>query len=264
MLTPPALVQGDGYVLESGMYTEGMADPLRFIGNKTLRAALPSKEALLAAVANTTARHIHGMWVRPMDFEVPDSIAALNAELFRLAGLDALPPSAWAPEGFMAPTVKAESGIDGTVLNNCFPPSRTFGTSRRRGVPRDAFVVSNHAVVPTARTMQMGDSIDALTHLARAASTQWRYDKLAALIRRRVSRGGYRDLEDAKSTILFLDPERKPGYWHKRIIPDDPMSAMVEGAITTADLTRGVVQLKSGYYEDPWVQITLPNYIRNQ
>lgn len=246
------------------MYTEGMADPLRFICNATLRAALPSKEALLAAVANTTARHIHGLWVRPMDFEAPESITALNGELFRLAGLDALPASAWAPEGFMAATLKAEGVIDSTVLNNYFPPSRTFGTSGRRGVPKDAFVVSNHAVVPAARTMQMGDSIDALTHMARAASTQWRYDKLAALIRRRVARGGYRDLEDAKTTILFLDPDRKPGYWHKRIVPDDPMSAMVEGAITVADLTRGTVQLKSGYYEDPWVQVTLPNYIRSQ
>lgn len=67
----------------------------------------------------------------------------------------------------------------------------------------------------------------------RGALSQWRYDTLNRLL---VGNYGNIDFATAREIITFLAPNRTPGYWTDTLIPNDPMSAVVEGHLVVADL----------------------------
>lgn len=69
------------------------------------------------------------------------------------------------------------------------------------------------------------------------------------------------DFEMVKTVISFLSPEVTPGYWNDYLIPDEPMSAQVEGVICAADLQAKLFATKGGYWSDGWLHLTLPAYV---
>ena len=226
-------------------------DPLQYInGNeKKLKALLPSAE-FIRQHAGEGVQWLDGAFVRGTEYDYPTAYLAYNAKLLQLAGLR-YNSSAFAPNAHLFANFTDERAVQNNLLDNYFPPPRTAPGSNP-----DFVVVSNLALIPDVRITMMNDGSDLLQALGGSA-IQWRYDMLHSLVQAAV---GTIDLEKAKELILFLAPDRSPGFWTDYLHPDNPMSAQIEGSITVADLVTREMHVKAGYFTDAWIGVHLLAY----
>lgn len=227
-------------------------DPLRFVESKALRAALPTA-AWLHNNTGSAAVWRNGTYARAQSYAYPAGVGDYNRGLFSLA-LQPYNASAFGPAGsYVFGTWEDDKKQTRSLLNDYFPPSRVRPTD-------DFVVVSNIAIVPEMRLSQMAPASDLLTLTEESA--QWRYDRLADELA--AVRGETLGPDDAKEVITFLSPDRTPGYWNNTLVPGEPMTAQIEGAISVIDLRSAdaiVLHSKTGYWTDNWVQVSLNKYV---
>ena len=266
---------GGGAIIEaaaSGTDEQFTRAPLAWVSNKELLAALPSADFVTSH--SPLAGMLHdGLIVRDIAYEYPDEFTAFNNGTLRAVG--APMPSTSDPWGPVGQTFKSWEEEDERLkvwraaagARERGPRSRPHAaqvyqdnwfTPQRESRP-DVVVVSNNAIVPQARIAQMGALADLFAKSAHAP--QWRYDRLVQQLTAVAEQGGGMTLADAIDVITFLSPEKTPGYFHKYLHPSQPMSAQIEGMIAVMDLRAGVVGVKTGYWADPFVYVTMRNYL---
>lgn len=242
---------GDCAIVEGLGHTTNMSaadfNPLRFLQNMEdgLRKTLPSAE-FIRQHANS-ATWLNGAFARRKNYQYPQDYLSYNPALYQLVG-EPYNASAFAPNASMFATFQQERAVQGRLQNKYFNPPRYLP---------DAVVVSNFALVPDARITQMNVESDLLQALG-GSDLQYRFDVLTKEV---ANAHGQIDLDKAKDLILFLAPDRTPGYWNDTLIPGNPMSAQIEGSITVADLVAREMHVKGGYYTDDWIGIHLPQYL---
>eukprot|EP00753_Platysulcus_tardus_P022754 PLAT9969.1.p1 GENE.PLAT9969.1~~PLAT9969.1.p1 ORF type:complete len:602 (+),score=319.75 PLAT9969.1:26-1831(+) len=243
-LYPSADITGRGAVLETTMWVDGSLDELSFVDNDGMKPLLPTAKQLasLSKVDGT-----HGVYVREMDYDYPTELLQWNEQLFQ-ARRTPYNASAWGERGFIVPHWQNETTIMGSVRNYFFPPQRE--------TMKDVVLCSNMAIIPQARVTQMTDFCGWLAgHFGHCM--QWRYDTINALLQQL---HGSLDVDKAKWVITFLSPDRTPGYWSNYLNAKQPMSAVVEGAISVVDLKASIMWTKSGYWMDDWTQASIRRY----
>lgn len=222
------------------------------------------------------------MYVRDFKYKYPQEYFTFNDALFKLAK-EPFNASAFGVDGAVFASYQEEHVQTKQLSNNWFPPIRT---NLPTSLP-DYLIVSNNALVPEMRITMMAPFADYFAKLSEAPV--WRYDALDTLIR---ARHGSIALPDVFDIMTFLAPDRTPGYWGHMLYPGQPMSAQgtvfgvakeeenpeeghilntvfalvcaaVEGAVSVVDLTgpQGPrIHTKTGYWADPFVNITLLAY----
>lgn len=133
---------GAGAIVEAGAYDAGSAvpDTLSYITDPALLALLPDA-AFLAA--HSAPDYRHGVYVRPMGYEIDPAFLAFNPGLFARAGMP-YNASAFGPAGSVFPDFEADRATDNSGLS-----ARYFAVAR--GVPADSILVSNFALTPQVR-----------------------------------------------------------------------------------------------------------------
>lgn len=200
------------------------------------------------------------MYVRSFNYTYPTAFLQFNSDLFKYAG-QVYNETNFGIEGFVFPNYTTENHVCKNLLNSYFPPIRTSVVNDPPS--KNFIIVSNFAVIPEMRLTMMGPFSELLARSGDAL--MWRYDMLNYLIR---AAYGTIDLETAIHIAAFTAPNRTPGYWDHELMPGEPMSAQVEGALsivsfeenTTKTTTILKIHTKFGYWSDDFVNITLTNY----
>lgn len=241
---------GDCAIVEALATTNVSAEdynPLRFIPSTHhgLLRALPNATFIRQHASNDI--WINGGYARRANWSYPLDYLKFNPALF---ALDHYPynASGFLPTGSIFANWTEETKAQVVLQDKYFPPPRPVD---------DIVVVSNFAMVPEARITMMNWNSDFLQALG-GGDLQWRFDTLTSLVRQA---HGKINLELAKYLILFLAPDRTPGFWNDYLYPNNTMSAQVEGSITVANLVTREIQIKSGYYTDNWIGVNLMQYV---
>jgi len=87
---------------------------------------------------------------------------------------------------------------------------------------------------------------------------QWRYDELNNQILGEL-RKGLISYDKAKDLINFLFPQGKFPHYYGGLIGSDKVE--VDGCVSLVDMKNLTMESLYGYYCDPWVKISLGNYI---
>lgn len=239
---------GDCVVIEAGRQTDEKLDPLSYVNNSEILAALPS--AAFYAEHSSDDIYDRGSYVRPMNWKYPAEFLDYNEGLYGVAGVkydgsDAV----WGETGYVFKDFDTENEVTVNYLhNNYFPPQREQYD--------DLMIISNNAIVPEFRTSMMSYAGNFWEVTAHAA--QWRYDELNSQL---AAKYGQLTLEDCIEIVCFLSPENTPGYWTNTIDDSNPMSAIVEGTMNVADIGNQRLYTKTGYWEDKWTYLTLSQYV---
>jgi hypothetical protein len=95
---------------------------------------------------------------------------------------------------------------------------------------------------------------------------QWRYDELhhqlSTALSQNLSKYGqsFITYEEAKQIIDFLAPYNQyPDYYNKDRKPMNQVS--VHGSVSLLDLKKKTIESHYGYFSDPWLKISLENYL---
>jgi hypothetical protein len=245
---------GDGSVAETAMYTNS---------SLLLRSQEATPTNALAAVRTLKAPHDtphyeHGVYVRNMDYVYPEDVLAVNAQLFASANLSALynASSFVDPVGMVFANWTIEHDALQSIGSNYFPP-------QRESFP-DVVLTSNLAIVPQMRLLEFGKWQTTIDSTAKGI--QFRYDRLNQLI---TERYGQFDMNLMKRTVTFLSPTETPGYWDNTDYagnpePHNPLTALIEGAMSVLDLQAAIITTKSGHWCDDWTTVTLPRYLASR
>ena len=248
---------GDGRVIEAGpadvncTSTErGTCNPpdmrsLVAAENATLAAALPAP-ATINATLGPTLDYRKGVYVRKAGVPLPlmPLLTSYNPHLFALAGVPYRSDNAtWGPGGSVWNGFADESIHFSAIARKYFSPDRF--ESPPPGVR--AMAVSNLALYPQLRIAGM----TFWTSIEEMGRPQWRYDALAAAVRRDATAGNI-TFDSAKELITFLGPTRSPGFSNYTTI---------EGIITVVDLVAGRLAAMGGYWGDDWSHVTLKAYV---
>lgn len=293
-LFPASDAAGHIAILETGKYRADSDTVPDFATELNLD---PTLQALLVPLEELNQRspatYHHGVFVRDDSYVFPDWVLGFNAALFDLAGVPlANASSAMAPFGVVFSDFAVEDAAWSALGGRFYSPGR--GPTRAAGSRDDLVLVSNHALVPQLRPAEM----NFWASLIPGHAAQFRYDVLHLLLRANAAPGAGIDIDTATRLVSFLSPCPNtntsspatvakyvstldiasgklpanitvdssialctPGFWTDTIDSRDPMSAIIEGSLTVADLQTQLVRFKTGYWSDGWIHLTLPNYL---
>lgn len=237
-------------VVEAGKATPDL-DPLGY-PPQDLLSLLPGQAFL---DANDPAPVQNGVVLRWNDYEYPDAFLQFNQALFQYFGKP-YNPDAWGPRGF----------IDQSFRDTNAPEFYYFCPQREAS--RDLLIVANQFITPRMRLCQMAPWSSLISEKY-WNDVPWRYDALNDLLQ---TQFGSLDADTAWTAINFLSPTigKYPDYYvyHKSPVitymgPDGKPheTTEVHGCVTLCNLSEKTMKSLYGYYADPPVEITLPNYI---
>ena len=126
-------------------------------------------------------------------------------------------------------------------------------------------LTTNHFIIPEMRLCSMSRVCNFVTQWD-WDDIQWRYDELHHQLSNALSENfskfgqSFLTYEEAKQIIDFLAPYNKyPDYYNKDHKPMDQLS--VHGCVSLLDLKKKTIESHYGYYSDPWLKISLENYL---
>jgi hypothetical protein len=199
-------------------------------------------QAFLAA--HPTTEFANGLMVRSSDTRIDPGFLDFNPGLFRKLG-KAYDPSMFGPDGFLDHSWKER---------NC-PEAYYFAPQRE--LSGDIVVLSNHFLIPEMRLTAMADWTNGVAR-RNWDDIQWRYDELCRRLTAALREGPV-TRQKARDIIDFLNPAGDfPDYYNPAAKPLDQVQ--VRGAVSLLDLGKCSIESLFGYYADPWVNVTLPNY----
>lgn len=249
-LYPICDANADCVIIEAGKHLPKgeYFNPLQYVNNSDVLALLPDQAFLDAHSSNDIFNQ--GIYVRSMNWTYPEEYLGFNEALYELAGMP-YDASLWGATGQLFESFEDENDDTKCCLhNNFFPPQReTFP---------DIVIISNNAIVPEYRISMMSYAANFWEVTAHAA--QWRYDQINDQL---TALHGKINMETAKEVMNFLSPARTPGYW-TNTINENPMSAIVEGTMNIADIRALRLTTKTGYWSDPWTELTLSGFLSMQ
>jgi hypothetical protein len=252
-LYPVCDAKGICTVLEAAMViTDNEFSPRASVQDERILKVLPSDE-WLQAHPGTGLTYKRGVWSRGMDYIYPTAgeMAPFNEALF---AVDKVPFNASAfadTTGRVFPTFEAETRTLKHIYNNYFPPQRETRS--------DIVLCSNNAVVPAFRVTSMADAPNLIVSLDPTAP-QWRYDRLNELVLAAVDATGpgITDIGKAWDIITFMSPARTPGFSKRKpVVPSDPLSILIEGAVSAIDTGGLIMRSQWGYWSDDTTQMSL-------
>ena len=240
--------EGDCAVIEAGAYlANGVEEnPLQYVKKKLIKEGLVPSQQFLDQHKTNTFRN--GLYIRFMNYSYPNEYLQFNEGLFKSVNYP-YDPNDFKVGEFLFKNYTADNDAAKIVHNDYFYPQKEEED--------DFVVVTNFAFVPEDRLTMM-NGIDNFFAATTAEAPTWRYDQLMNLT---LNKKGKIDFDEAIWLMSFLSPERAPGYWNNTIIPNNPMSAIVEGSISVYDLKKKVMKSKGGYWADNWIQTSLPLYL---
>ena len=120
----------------------------------------------------------------------------------------------------------------------------------------DMIAATNHFLLPEMRPFQWAPLIS-LVWRSYWPSTEWRYQTLVELLLDRSASGAALDWIAAWKTIDFLNPTNKEGSFYHGPETDQE----VGGHVALMDNEDLVLRALYGYYNDPWVEIRLRDFL---
>ena len=210
-----------------------------------LASLLPDLDFLRS---RSSAEYRNGLMVRWDDFEYPSDYLDFNLKLWKRYNKK-LYPSAFGKDGYINRSFRED---------NC-PSTHYFAPQREDSA--NLVLVTNHFIIPEMRLFGMHSWTSRIVG-DKADDIQWRYDELNHRIQRVIQEKGTIDFETARQLIDFLAPYGEhPEYYAHNPRSRDGKEIRIEGCTSVFDLKNRVVESHYGYYCDPWIRITLPNYI---
>jgi hypothetical protein len=199
-----------------------------------------------------------GMMVREGTYNYPVDYFRFNSALVETYNQTATSP---VPEinteeyGYInksRPDDHSQTAHPGTSDKNC---PATFYFAPQRENRDDLLIVTNGNLSPEIRLTAMSDWI-ALLAGDDINDIQWRYDELnyelLTAMDEAKAGGPLIDETKARQIIDF----RAPSEEYLKTHPD----TQINGSVSLCELKDKVITSHYGYYPDPWVTITLPNY----
>jgi len=160
-----------------------------------------------------------------------------------------------AEDGYINKTNTADKtkNYPGTLEKNC-PATYYFAPQRENN--DDLVIVTNSNISPEMRLTAMNDWI-ALLAGSDMNDIQWRYDELNNELLNAIKTGNISEM-NARQIIDF----RAPGSYDYSVkFPQEHWEKKeIHGSVSLCELKSKVITSHYGYYGDPWVTITLPNY----
>jgi hypothetical protein len=239
---------GECLIVEAGRYSTTPEMPLDLIKNTELLSLLP--DAAYVLQNNADEYFFNGAYIRDFSYSYPMGYLGYNPKLWSHFGYNYNVSAGTSPTGELFSSWQKEDNATKHLTASYFTPLRADPSKPHM------IVTSNVAVVPEMRISQMAPWAELIQGTAHAV--QWRYDTLNSLVNQHY---GSIDFDTAKFIITFLSPDRTPGYWARRLDPNDPMSAVIEGSISVVDTTTKRIATKAGYWSDGWIELTLTRYI---
>lgn len=154
-------------------------------------------------------------------------------------------PERWAPSGRLFDDWQDEQKALPIITNRFFPPWR----------PHPGVVVAANAFLnPLLRQTQINATTSFLD--VYSIANQYRYDTLAAHIRTAVAEQDV-TLRRCQDIIEFLSPWKRPTYPSNLM----PSPIMMQGALSVVDCQKRILSFKYGYWDRPWCQIHLDDFL---
>jgi hypothetical protein len=209
-----------------------------------------------------------GMFVRESNYTYPaDYMTDFNAILVdtynKLHPKNPVPsydPAKFGERGYINATNTTDrmKNWPGSSETNC--PATYFFAPQRENRD-DLLIVTNSNISPEMRLTAMNAWIDLLAG-GDMNDIQWRYDELNhELLTAMDSAASGGDLIDATKARQIIDFRAPGSYDYAVPFPTDNWQKIViNGSVSLCELKTKVITSHYGYYGDPWVTITLPNY----
>ncbi|GAA3627215.1 hypothetical protein [Flavivirga jejuensis] len=197
-----------------------------------------------------------GMMERWSDFEYPNAYLNYNRKLFDFKN-----------KKFETTMFSNNGFLDNDFRDLNCPDTYYFAPIRV--LQKDVILVTNMYLIPEMRYCMMNkftvNKIRKPKGVKTARNTyddiQWRYDILNSQIQKNY---GQIDFEKAIEILSFLNPDGEySSYYAKNPKSIDGKTITIEGTMSVCDLKNKIIKSLFGYFKDPWIQLTLSNYIKN-
>ncbi len=217
---------------------------------------------------NQKTAPVNGMIVRESDSNYPVAYYKFNQTLvdtYNSTAEQKVPSINTDEKGYIDKTTydKKSANYPGTDDKNC--PAGYYFAPQRESNP-DLLIVTNGNISPEMRLTAMNDWIAGLVG-GTFNDIQWRYDELnyELLTAMNEAKNNTDKLINKTKAQQIIDFRAPGSDLYKVTFPnyvenDKWKSIQIHGSISLCELKSKVITSHYGYYGDPWVTITLPNY----
>lgn len=216
-------------------------------------------------IDNQVVAPVQGMVVRESNYAYPVNYFQFNKVL--VDTYNTLHPKEPAPYvniekyGYIDCTTTDQSSKNypGTDEKKC-PATYYFAPQREQS--DDLLIVTNSNISPEMRLTAMNEWIAILAGSS-TNDIQWRYDELnyELLTSMDEATNNPEKIIDAMKAQQMIDFRAPGSYQYAVKFPQDRWQCtQIHGSVSLCELKSKVITSHYGYYGDPWVTITLPNY----
>jgi hypothetical protein len=251
-------------VVEAGETNEEI-DFLSYPPEDLRKGILKPAETLLKNPSTPVRR---GLMVRWNDYVYPSGyMSDFNEKLFANFKEDPKRYGYFVQENFdydYHPEDFGENGYLNKTWTDMHCPMGLYFAPQREHFDR-LMLVTNHFLIPEMRLCAMSPVSNMISQW-NWDDIQWRYDELHQQLLNALN-GNFSKYnqkfityDEAKKIIDFLAPYNKfPEYYNKDHHPLDQLP--VHGCVSLLDLKKRTIESHYGYYGDPWLKISLMNYL---
>ena len=239
---------GDGgtnraVIIEAGINTDDL-DPLTYPEDR-LKQYLPPGPFQPSTL-------LHGLFPRWTDHQYPNSYLDYNPRIFReVLDYPYIKDQFYKEDGYL--NANWRHGLDKVQY---FAPQRETRD--------DLVLATNSFIIPEMRLCAMGKWTNEVAK-DNIPSVIWRYDELNS---RCLNSYGKIDETKAKELIDFLAPidtswniKEFYDYYCSGRDPTKRDPITINGSVSLCNLTDKTIDSHFGYYDDPWVKLSLMNYV---